>query len=113
MKRVAIAVAASAILMSIAMNAMAGSLDYTVTKKTFGCQSKELFDKINGYDDDVAFHKALTMGLSNGNCDIFQIGETLGFVDGGFTDGLNGRVKVRRRGDVEEYWISLSMVKHD
>ncbi|MCO5398335.1 hypothetical protein [Ralstonia soli] len=99
-------------IVALAWAASAGAQSaHRIEKKTYGCQSEEMFGKIVGYSasrDNVAFKKALGAGLANGQCDIFDVGESVELTD---TSIFTGKVKIRRRGDVVEYWTFIEHVK--
>ena len=77
----------------------------------FGATSKELFEKLVKYStqkDAVAFGKVMTAGLQTGETTFFKDGETVLLMDTAFFSGL---FKVRRRGEVAEYWTNYEAAK--
>jgi hypothetical protein len=76
----------------------------------FGCTDRDYFEKIARYaaqKDQTAFEKALTAGIAAGICTLFSDGETVYVAD---TAILSGLVKVRRPGEVVEYWTNLEAI---
>lgn len=77
----------------------------------FGCTSRDYFEKLVGYaveKDKEAFTKALTAGLLAGTCTTFKNGEVVYITDTAIFSGL---VKVRRKGETQEYWTNIEAVK--
>lgn len=77
----------------------------------FGCTDREYFDKLVGYavqKDNKAFKKALAAGLVLGTCTIFKNGEVVYITDTAISSGL---VKVRRKGETQEYWTNIEAVE--
>lgn len=98
------------ILMAFSASAYADTV-WISGKTRFGCATKEYFRKLVGFavnDDTEAFKRSLAAGILAGQCIIFQNGEPVFLAD---TSILAGLVKVRRKGDVEEYWTNLEAVK--
>ncbi len=76
----------------------------------FGCSDREYFEKLIGYavdKDNEAFKRALAAGVVAGNCTLFKNGEAVYTVDTAIFSGL---VKVRRKGETQEYWTNLEAV---
>ncbi|TMD06890.1 MAG: hypothetical protein E6J01_06780 [Chloroflexi bacterium] len=76
----------------------------------FGCSDREYFEKLVGYavdKDNEAFKRGLAAGVVAGNCTLFKNGEAVYTVDTAIFSGL---VKVRRRGETQEYWTNLEAV---
>jgi len=76
-----------------------------IEKNPLGCLNKDAFDSLQEYSyqkDTIAFKKAFFDLLSNGECILFQKGETVFVMD----FSLSGMAKVRIEGDTKEYWIS-------
>jgi len=59
-------------------------------------------------EDFEAFEKALAEGVLNGVCTIFEDGEVVYVTD---TAILSGLVRIRRRGETQEYWTNLEAVE--
>lgn len=77
----------------------------------FGCKSEEYCDKLTQYavaKDVEAFKKALMAGVLLGQCIFFEKGEEVVVMD---TRIFSGRVKVHRKGKIEEYWTVFEAVK--
>lgn len=77
----------------------------------FGCTDRAYFEKIIGYavqNDKSAFSQAIAAGILAGTCTMFKDGEEVYLADTAIFSGL---VKVRRKGQTEEYWTNLEAVK--
>ncbi len=77
----------------------------------FGCRERSVYEKLEEYaaeKDTQAFGEALFAELLTGQCRSFQKGEPVFITDTAFFSGL---VKVRRKGDIAEYWTVLEAVK--
>lgn len=77
----------------------------------FGCTDREYFSKLVDYavqDDQQAFSQALATGVVAGVCTTFTNGENVFITD---TAVFSGLVKVRRRGEITEYWTNLEAIK--
>jgi tetratricopeptide (TPR) repeat protein len=77
----------------------------------FGCTNRDYFNKLVGYSvqrDEAAFTNALIAGLHNGTCTMFKNGEVVYIAD---TAIFSGGVKVRRKGETQEYWTNLEAIK--
>ena len=77
----------------------------------FGCTDREYFDKLNDYvaqKDAQAFRKALAAGVLTGICTLFKKGEVVYVTDATIFSGL---VKVRRKGQLQEFWTYIEAVK--
>ncbi len=77
----------------------------------FGCSDRDYFDKVVGYavqNDKQAFSQALAAGILSGVCTMFKNGEEVYIAD---TAILSGLVKVRRKGQMEEYWTNIEAVR--
>jgi hypothetical protein len=110
MRRVSVLIAMGTAMLGFASAAPAQS-NHQVVKATYGCQSKDVFDKLVHYsvdNDNVAFKKGLTAAIYSGQCSIFQAGEAVELADVAM---FSGTVKVRRRGDTDEYWTFMERVK--
>ncbi|NLJ26385.1 MAG: hypothetical protein GX433_00015 [Deltaproteobacteria bacterium] len=76
-----------------------------------GCKSREYTDKLSGYvaaKDSEAFKKALMAGYLTGECVPFKQGERVIITDTALFSGL---MKIRRKGDINEYWVNYEAVK--
>ena len=76
----------------------------------FGCASREYLNKLVGYivqQDKAAFVKGLSAGVAVGQCTMFTSGEEVFIADTAIFSGL---VKVRRKGEVAEYWTAIESV---
>jgi len=77
----------------------------------FGCVDRQYFDKIIRYlvqKDRQAFYGGLADGISSGTCTMFIAGEEVFIADTAIFSGL---VKVRRRGEIVEYWTNIEAVR--
>lgn len=77
----------------------------------FGCTDRKYFNKLVEYvvqQDEYAFNQAFAAGLLTGICTKFKNGEIVYIVDTAIFSGL---VKVRRRGQTNEYWTNIEAVK--
>jgi hypothetical protein len=77
----------------------------------FGCSDRDYLDKLAGYavqKDKKAFSQGLAAGLLSGVCTMFKEGEEVYLADTAIFSGL---VKVRRKGETQEYWTNLEAVK--
>jgi len=87
------------------------------SEHSFGCRSEEYLDELVGYaaeKDLEAFRKGLSTGLLLGECTLFKKGEEVLVIDTKiFAEPKHfaGLAKVRREGEVEEYWIDIAAVK--
>lgn len=76
-----------------------------------GTVTKEEYKKLTDYavqKDSQAFKSALTLGIMRGTATIFKSGEEVFVVD---TAIFSGMIKVRRKGEVKEYWTKFEAVK--
>ena len=89
--------------------AYAQSKTYTISGDAyFGCTQKKDFNditKLLSQGDKEAFQQALGFGLAMGVCTVFKKGETVYGVSPGLMT-----VKVRRQGEVTEYWTFLEAI---
>ena len=77
----------------------------------YACTDRDYFEKLVRYavqKDNQAFAKALTTGLLVGTCTAFKNGEVVYIADTAIFSGL---VKVRRKGETQEYWTNIEAVK--
>jgi hypothetical protein len=73
----------------------------------FGCTDREYFEKIMNYavqKDTEAVKQGLMTGISLRKCTAFKSGEEVFLVD---TATFPGLIKVRRKGEVVEYWTNV------
>jgi hypothetical protein len=77
---------------------------YIKGSSNYGCVHKVDYDKTNEYvaqNDRDAFTQFLGLGIATGVCVMFEANEPVTIADRGlFTS------KVRRKGNLAEYWIS-------
>ena len=82
---------------------------------SFGCSDKEYFDKMVGYatdGDNGVFARAFAACVLAGVCTEFKNGEeVVPIADGGMTSGGLKVQKVRRKGDVTEYWTLSTLMQ--
>ena len=84
---------------------------YINGKSWFGCANRDYFRKLVRYTvqgDKDAFVKALAIGIQTGVCTIFKDGERVYITD---TSLFRGEVRVRRPGQMVEYWTVMEAVK--
>lgn len=77
----------------------------------FGSTDRDYFSKLVEYavqGDSEAFEEALTADLLVGTCTTFKNGEVIYITDTAIFSGL---VKVRRKGETQEYWTNIEAVK--
>ncbi len=77
----------------------------------FGCVDRQYFSKLIRYavqKDSQAFYGGLAAGVSSGTCTMFKAGEEVFIADTAIFSGL---VKVRRRGEIAEYWTNIEAVR--
>jgi hypothetical protein len=77
----------------------------------FGAQSKEVFQKLVDLSiakDGEAFGKLMTAGLLTGKTTAFEQGEEVFVADISY---FSGTAKVRRKGDVAEFWTNIEAVE--
>lgn len=78
----------------------------------YGCADREYLYKLDAYllqGDEEAFRKALTSGLVAGTCTVFKKGEVVYITDVGILS--SSLVKVRRKGETQEYWTDNRAVE--
>lgn len=76
-----------------------------------GCTDRKYQEKLSQYvlhEDRQAFHQALVAGQLAGICTMFKDGEVVYIVDSTVFSGL---VKVRRKGETQEYWTYTEAVE--
>ena len=86
---------------------------YTISYESsswFGCSDREYFDQIVKYivdDDKQAAEQALNAGILYGECTIFFSGEQVYLTDTAIFSGL---VKIRRKGETQDFWTYAEAV---
>lgn len=76
-----------------------------------GATSKETFEKLSKYaaqKDEAAFGKFVSAGAASGEMTLFKDGEKVILMDTAIFSGL---VKVRRPGELAEYWTNFEALK--
>ena len=76
----------------------------------FGCTDQDYFEKIVSYTiqkDMEAFKKGLMAGISLGKCTVFKSGEEIFRDDTTTSSSVGILVKVRRKGEIVEYWTPI------
>ena len=76
----------------------------------YGCTDRDFFKKLTQYavqGDQQAWTEALTACLLAGDCTIFKDGEVVHITDTAIFSGL---IKVRRQGELTEYWTNIEAV---
>jgi hypothetical protein len=83
----------------------------TITGDNFyGCTQREYFEKLIQFavqKDADAFKTGLAAGIATGRCTLFKRGERVHLAD---TAVFSGLVKVRRPGELDEYWTNLEAI---
>jgi len=77
----------------------------------YGCSEREYFHKLVDFTvdkDAEAFKTGLAAGIATGHCTLFTSGEEVYIVS---TAILSGLVKVRRKGELAEYWTYIEAVR--
>ena len=77
----------------------------------FGCVDREYYEKLGRYaaaKDMEVFRQALAVGLVAGTCARFKPGETVYIAD---TAMFSGLVKIRRKGEMIEYWTNFEAIR--
>jgi len=98
-------------IFSVNYSAFAQKLYIISGSNYVGCTNKKYYEKLVNYavqNDLVAFKKALTIGILTGMCTIFKYGEKVYITDVSIFSGL---IKVRRPGEIIEYWTVPEAVK--
>jgi hypothetical protein len=98
-------------LLLLSQVAEAQSAKYISGDDWFGCTTKEELRKIIQYviqEDEQAYKKALTAGVYTGSVTLFKKGEEVFIIE---TDIMSGFVKVRRKGEIKEYWTHIDAVE--
>lgn len=86
---------------------------YTISYESsswFGCSDREYFSQIVKYivdEDKQAAEQALNVGIYYGECTIFGSGEQV-YLTG--TAIFSGLVKIRRKGETQEFWTYAEAV---
>ncbi len=84
---------------------------YKISGSHFGCSDRDYFEKLVDYavaDDVQAFQQALVAGIYVGDCTLFDDGETVYLMDTAIFSGL---VKIRRQGDIQEFWTNSEAIE--
>ena len=92
-------------------SAIAQNSRQIVDDHRFGCTNKEYLSKLIRYsvDKDLeAFKKGLVAGIVSKICTLFEKGESVLVVDTAIFSGL---VKLRRKGEIKEYWTVLEAIE--
>jgi len=75
------------------------------------CTDRKYFEKLGEYavqKDEQAFKRALAAGILTGTCTWLKNGEIVYITDTAIFSGL---VKVRRKGELQEFWTNIEAVK--
>jgi len=84
--------------------------DRVITKEQLGCEDHEYLSKLVGFansGDMDAFRKSMLFGIMTDVCTMFEIGQPV-YLTG--TRLRSGLVKVRKPGEIREYYIILEAV---
>lgn len=76
-----------------------------------GCSDRDYFEKLVRYaadNDREAWSKGLLAGVAIGKCTTFKADEPVFIADTAISHGL---VKLRRQGDLLEYWTQIEAVR--
>ena len=79
--------------------------------KFFGCTEKTYFEKLVVYFTQKnmnAFTKGLSDGVYAGLCTLFKSGDEVFVIDTAISSDL---IKIRRKGEVAEYWTNVEAIK--
>ena len=103
----------AAILMSIGlgpMPAVAEDMCVVTGDRYAGCKSQTELNKLNRYaaaGDKAAWSNTMAGHHIIGECTVFKKGETVFVIDA----AASGLSKVRRKGEIIQYWTSAKAVK--
>jgi len=81
-----------------------------IAKECFGCRDRGYYSKLLEYardGDRDAFNRALAAGVVSGQCTTFNAGEEVFRTDTAIFSGL---LKIRRKGEVAEYWTNMEHI---
>ena len=107
MKHHALILATAAILLAAST---AQAREYHVSEDAPACRDKDFFMKIvmaKADGDTEAVNKLTTLADASGTCMVFSPGEQVFVTD----TTLSGLVKIRRKGNVAEYWTESDWIK--
>lgn len=91
-----------------AVTTSAEGINGTITGQCFACQNQDNYYRIARLSgDQAAFQKALMAGVFSGDCTLFYGGEKVSQTGGTFMPGLT---KIRKPGEVQEYWVADFLV---
>jgi len=97
---------------TIRRSAISATADRRISgKHYFGCRDRKYFNKLVNYavqEDTKAFSQALAAGIFAGICTMLKDGEVVYIMDTAIFSGL---IKVRRKGQTQEYWTNREAVK--
>lgn len=85
--------------------------DYKIVHQAIGCVNEDDHSKLTQYaiqKDEEALKKFLTLTLVAGKCTVFSIGEPVNVIESALFSGM---IKIRRRGDIQEFWTNFEYVK--
>ncbi|MFZ5774165.1 MAG: hypothetical protein ACOY3Z_01575 [Thermodesulfobacteriota bacterium] len=77
----------------------------------YGCTSLDYQKKLLGFvvdRDRAAFERGLAAGIAAGGCTVFHTGDRVFLADTAITSGM---VKLRRKGEVAEYWTAMEAIR--
>jgi hypothetical protein len=101
-----------ALLLSASMPAFSTPAEQRITGDIFfGCVDKDYFSNLVHFavqKDTAAFSKGITSGVMSGNCTLFKQGEKVYMTD---ISAFSGLKKVRREGDIVEFWTNIEAAK--
>jgi hypothetical protein len=101
----------SALVISL-FSTSAFAYDYKIVHdKSIGCTTEDDHSKLTGFGrtgDKDAFVKFFTIKAMRGECTLFNIGENVILVEAAV---FHGMAKVRRRGDIQEFWTNMEYIK--
>ena len=99
------------LLMILPLGYLEAQIRRISSDKFFGCTEKIYFEKLRLYliqKNMNAFTKSLSDGIYVGICILFKSGDEV-FVTN--TTVSSDLIKIRRRGEVTEYWINVEAIE--
>jgi hypothetical protein len=100
----------SALVISL-FSTSALAYEYKIVHQAVGCVNEDDHGRLARYanqKDVEALKKFLTIKLLAGQCTAFSVGEKVEVVETALFSGL---IKIRRRGDIQEFWTNFEYVK--
>jgi len=91
-------------------NVRVGEIGTIVDDGRFGCKEKDEFEKLVSFvsqSDREAFNREYMSATLTGACISFSTGDQVYVTDAAFV----GLVKLRKKGETEEYWTTMESVR--